>query len=74
MGRLVLHGVAVTNDERQMLCVGTLEASSDGLTPTKCRAERQILSKSEYHDLVTNVCLIGNILKVYDFDDMTIHR
>ncbi|KAI0701045.1 WD40 repeat-like protein [Cytidiella melzeri] len=41
--RMVLHDVAVTNDRQRMLCVGTLTASSDGLQPRKCRAEKQIL-------------------------------
>lgn len=41
-----MHDVAVTQDNLRMLCVGTLNASSDGLQPSKSRAEKQILSKN----------------------------
>ncbi|OBZ67864.1 hypothetical protein A0H81_12273 [Grifola frondosa] len=41
--RMVLHDVAVTQDSRRMVCVGTLTASSDGFHPSKSRAEKQII-------------------------------
>ena len=41
--RMVLHDVAVTHDNTHLVCVGTLTASADGLHPSKCRAEKQII-------------------------------
>ncbi|RPD69485.1 WD40 repeat-like protein [Lentinus tigrinus ALCF2SS1-7] len=41
--RMVLHDVAVAQDNVRMVCVGTLTASADGLHPSKCRAEKQII-------------------------------
>ncbi|TBU39880.1 WD40 repeat-like protein [Dichomitus squalens] len=41
--RLIIHDVAVTPDQARMVCVGTLTASMDGLHPSKCRAEKQII-------------------------------
>ncbi|KZT00504.1 WD40 repeat-like protein [Laetiporus sulphureus 93-53] len=41
--RMMLHDVAVTQDCQWLLCVGTLMASSDGLHPSKSRAEKQII-------------------------------
>ncbi|TFK48969.1 WD40 repeat-like protein [Heliocybe sulcata] len=41
--RLDLHDVAVTPDCKRLLGVGTLLESSDGLKPSKSRAERQII-------------------------------
>ena len=43
---MVLHDVAVTQDNVRMVCVGTLTASADGLHPSKCRAEKQIIGES----------------------------
>ncbi|KAI0783765.1 WD40 repeat-like protein [Abortiporus biennis] len=42
--RMIVHDVAVTQDSQRMLCVGTLTASADGLHPSKCRAEKQIIA------------------------------
>ncbi|KAM5543424.1 hypothetical protein V8D89_002675, partial [Ganoderma adspersum] len=41
--RLIIHDVAITQDQARMVCVGTMTASMDGLHPSKCRAEKQIL-------------------------------
>ncbi|KZT24894.1 WD40 repeat-like protein [Neolentinus lepideus HHB14362 ss-1] len=41
--RLDLHDVAVTPDCKRLLGVGTLLESSDGLKPSKSRAEKQII-------------------------------
>ncbi|KAI1794365.1 WD40 repeat-like protein [Ganoderma leucocontextum] len=41
--RLIIHDVAITQDQIRMVCVGTMTASMDGLHPSKCRAEKQIL-------------------------------
>ena len=43
--RLIIHDVAITQDQARMVCVGTMTASMDGLHPSKCRAEKQILGK-----------------------------
>lgn len=42
---MILHDVAVTPDNKRMLCVGTLTASQDGLQPKKSRAEKQIIGQ-----------------------------
>lgn len=59
---MILHDVAVTNDCQRMLCVGTLTASSDGLQPKKCRAEKQILGE-RHRCRIPNVIDSGIILK-----------
>lgn len=41
--RMVLHDVAITNDQQRMLCVATLTASPDGLKPSMSREEKQII-------------------------------
>lgn len=43
---MIIHDVAVTENSARMLCVGTLTASSDGLKPSKSRAEKQIIGES----------------------------
>ena len=43
--RMVLHDVAITNDQQRMLCVATLTASPDGLKPSMSREEKQIIGK-----------------------------
>ena len=35
--RMILHDVAITNDQQRMLCVATLTASPDGLKPSMSR-------------------------------------
>jgi hypothetical protein len=43
--RLVIHDVAVTPDGERLIGVGTLLSSSDGLQPSRCRAEKRIIGK-----------------------------
>ena len=45
--RLIIHDVAITQDQARMVCVGTMTASMDGLHPSKCRAEKQILGAQQ---------------------------
>lgn len=40
---IVIHGVSVTQDGQRLLGVGTLLSSSDGLQPSRCRAEKRII-------------------------------
>lgn len=42
--RLMIHDVSVTQDGQRLLGVGTLLSSSDGLQPSRCRAEKRIIS------------------------------
>lgn len=42
--RLAIHDVSVTPDAQRLLGVGTLQSSGDGLQPSKCRAEKQIIA------------------------------
>ena len=44
--RMVLHDVAITQDQQRMLCVATLTASPDGLKPSMSREEKQIIGQS----------------------------
>lgn len=44
---MIIHDVAVTSNSARMLCVGTLTASSEGLKPSKSRAEKQIIGERE---------------------------
>ena len=44
---MFLHDVAVTQDNVRLVCVGKLTASSEGLHPSKCRAEKQIIGMSQ---------------------------
>ncbi|KAI0346640.1 WD40 repeat-like protein [Trametopsis cervina] len=68
--RMILHDVAVTNDRQRMLCVGTLTASEDGLQPTKCRAEKQIvvynLERNEIENRVPVLHDVRNITLAKD--------
>ncbi|KAL5523027.1 hypothetical protein ACEPAF_1294 [Sanghuangporus sanghuang] len=41
--RMLLHDVAITNDQQRMLCVATLTSSPDGLKPSMSREEKQII-------------------------------
>ncbi|KAG8903781.1 hypothetical protein FRB99_002771 [Tulasnella sp. 403] len=41
--RMEIHDVAFTPDEQRLLLVGTLQKSTDGLIPSKSRAEKRIL-------------------------------
>ncbi|KAI5118541.1 hypothetical protein M0805_008482 [Coniferiporia weirii] len=41
--RMILHDVAITNDQQRMLCVATLTASPHGLKPSVSREEKQII-------------------------------
>lgn len=41
--RLTIHDVTVTPDGQRLLGVGTLQSSLDGLQPSKCQAEKQII-------------------------------
>ncbi len=41
--RLMIHDVSVTQDGQRLLGVGTLLSSGDGLQPSRCRAEKQII-------------------------------
>ncbi|KAI0090434.1 WD40-repeat-containing domain protein [Irpex rosettiformis] len=60
--RMILHDVAVTHDRQRMLCVGTLTASSDGLQPKKCRAEKQILVYNlEKHEIENRVPVLHDV-------------
>lgn len=43
--RMMLHDVAITNDQQRMLCVATLTASPDGLRPSMSREEKQIIGE-----------------------------
>lgn len=42
---MIIHDVAVTEGNVRLVCVGTLTASADGLHPSKCRAEKQIIGE-----------------------------
>ncbi|KAH9048439.1 WD40 repeat-like protein [Lactarius hengduanensis] len=42
--RLMIHDVSVTQDGQRLLGVGTLLSSGDGLQPSRCRAEKRIIS------------------------------
>ncbi|THH12742.1 hypothetical protein EW146_g7414 [Bondarzewia mesenterica] len=44
--RLAIHDVTMTPDGQRLLGVGTLLSSADGLQPSKCRAEKQIIAYS----------------------------
>ncbi|KAH9073045.1 hypothetical protein EDB83DRAFT_2313141 [Lactarius deliciosus] len=46
--RLMIHDVSVTQDGQRLLGVGTLLSSGDGLQPSRCRAEKRIISKYQY--------------------------
>ena len=52
--RMILHDVAITNDQQRMLCVATLTASPDGLKPSMSREEKQIIGTSIFSLLMTN--------------------
>jgi hypothetical protein len=41
--RIMIHDVAVTPDGERLIGVGTLLSSSDGLQPSRCRAEKRII-------------------------------
>jgi hypothetical protein len=47
--RLKIHDITVTPDGQRMLGVGTLLSSHDGLHPSKCRAEKQIICRFLLH-------------------------
>ncbi|KAI0301606.1 WD40-repeat-containing domain protein [Multifurca ochricompacta] len=42
--RLMIHDVSVTSDGQRLLGVGTLLSSTDGLQPSRCRAEKRIIA------------------------------
>jgi len=44
LDRLLIHDVAVTPDQERFIGVGTLLSSSDGLRPSRCRAEKRIIA------------------------------
>lgn len=60
---MILHDVAVTQDSVRMVCVGTLTASSDGLHPSKCRAEKQIIGQ---HICTLYMFLLLHLIAVYN--------
>ena len=45
LDRLMIHDVVVTPDGERLIGVGTLLSSSDGLQPSRCRAEKRIIGK-----------------------------
>lgn len=44
--KMIIHDVAVTNDQTRMVCVATLTASPTGLRPSMSRDEKQIIGKA----------------------------
>lgn len=42
---MILHDVAITEDQHRMLCVATLTASPDGFKPSMSREEKQIIGQ-----------------------------
>lgn len=71
--RMTMHDVAVTEDGRRMLCVGTLNASGDGLQPSKSRAEKQIISEDQSLR-VRMIQTLMTIPEVYNLDKKEIER
>ncbi|KAI0948106.1 hypothetical protein AcW1_009704 [Taiwanofungus camphoratus] len=67
--RMTLHDVAVTQDCQRMLCVGTLIASSDGLHPSKSRAEKQIIAYNLFKKDIEN-----RVPVLHDVRDITLAR
>jgi hypothetical protein len=49
----MMHDVAVTPDGERLIGVGTLLSSSDGLQPSRCRAEKRIIGRWARHMNVT---------------------
>jgi hypothetical protein len=49
----MMHHVAVTPDGERLIGVGTLLSSSDGLQPSRCRAEKRIIGRWARHMNVT---------------------
>ncbi|KAI0760480.1 WD40 repeat-like protein [Fomes fomentarius] len=69
LDRMILHDVAVTQDGVRMVCVGTLTASSDGLHPSKCRAEKQIIVYNMAKDEIEN-----RVPVLHEIRDITLAR
>ncbi|KAH9941858.1 WD40 repeat-like protein, partial [Epithele typhae] len=67
--RMILHDVAVTQDNTRMLCVGTLTASADGLHPSKCRAEKQIIAYNMVKEEIEN-----RVPVLHEVRDITLAR
>ncbi|CCL98725.1 uncharacterized protein FIBRA_00730 [Fibroporia radiculosa] len=67
--RMLLHDVAVTQDCRRMLCVGTLLTSRDGLRPSKSRAEKQIIAYNLNRKHIEN-----RVPVLHDVRDITLAR
>ncbi|VDB91362.1 unnamed protein product [Peniophora sp. CBMAI 1063] len=67
--RLKIHDVSVTPDGARMLCVGMLLSSQDGLTPSKCREEKQIISYNIERKEIENQVPI-----LHDVRDITIAK
>ena len=70
--RLIIHDVAVTQDQARMVCVGTLTASMDGLHPSKCRAEKQIIGRSQRRYVAMAVTEQENV--VYNMETEKIEK
>ncbi|KAI0676285.1 WD40 repeat-like protein [Trametes maxima] len=67
--RMVLHDVAVTQDNVRMVCVGTLTASADGFHPSKCRAEKQIIAYNMVKQEIEN-----RVPVLHEVRDITLAR
>ncbi|KAI0262535.1 WD40 repeat-like protein [Gloeopeniophorella convolvens] len=67
--RLMIHDVSVTPDGQRLLGVGTLLASTDGLQPSKCRAEKQIVAYNLDRKEVEN-----QVPVLHDIRDITLAR
>ncbi|KAI0064262.1 WD40 repeat-like protein [Artomyces pyxidatus] len=67
--RLMIHDVSVTPDGQRLLGVGTLLASGDGLQPSKCRAEKQIIAYNLERKEIEN-----QVPVLHDIRDITLAR
>ncbi|KAA1472517.1 WD40 repeat-like protein [Dentipellis sp. KUC8613] len=67
--RLTILDVTVTRDGQRMLGVGTLLSSHDGLQPSKCRAEKQIIAYNLDKKEIEN-----QVPVLHDIRDITLAR
>lgn len=73
--RMVLHDVAITDDQQRMLCVATLTSSPDGLKPSMSREEKQIIGELfTFRFRLTDRCVSAYTLQVYNLDKMDIEK
>ncbi|KAI0049167.1 WD40 repeat-like protein [Auriscalpium vulgare] len=67
--RLTIHDVSVTPDGQRLLGVGTLLESRDGLQPSRCRAEKQIVVYNLDRKEIEN-----QVPVLHDIRDITLAR